>query len=237
MAKLGPVPGKSQGGNDSIENLSRKVGEMRTDDRTRNPRQSGTGGFAAGQRGGRGGRRPSTRTAIEVPTTDFDFESSNAKFNKQDLVREANATGSPLGTPAGDEEPKNPVDSAMNGSSANGAAAHDEDVVIPAAAQKTYNKSTSFFDNLSSEVKDRNAAQEEGKPQGGREFRGEERKKNFDTFGQANVDGGYRGGFRGRGGRGRGYGGRGRGSGVARGGYETRGGQAPNSGALPAVDA
>ncbi|KAH0378891.1 hypothetical protein KCU92_g8467, partial [Aureobasidium melanogenum] len=197
----------------SVDNLTKRVGDMRTDDRTRQPRQPGAGGFPAGHRGGRGGRRPSNRDLVkpvEVPTTDFDFETSNAKFNKQDLVKEAIASGSPLGTPA-DE----PQEDALNGHEAPQA---EREVVIPGA---TYNKSSSFFDNISSELKDRQAAQEDGRRMGGMEFRTEERKKNFETFGQANVDNGYRGGFRGRG-RGRGYG-----RGGQRGGFAPRGGYAP----------
>ena len=83
-----------------------------------------------------------------------------------------------------------------------------------------YNKSSSFFDNISSESKDRT---EDGSNRlGGREFRSEERQKNLETFGQGSVDNGYRGGY-GRGGRGRGRGyGRGRGT---RGSYEGRGGR------------
>lgn len=228
MAKLGPV--QSQGvkpaGNASVENLTQKVSEMRTDDRTR---QLGRGGFAPGQRGGRGNRRPSTREngpkPVEVPATDFDFEGSNAKFNKQDLVKEAIASGSPVGTPTG-EEIKLPFDGASNGATAgaeNDGTHQDAEVVIP---KQTYNKSTSFFDNISSELKDRQAAQEGSGRFGGTEFRTEERKKNFETFGQANVDNGFRGGYRGRG-RGRGgFGGsRGRGGFTGgRGGYAPRGG-------------
>lgn len=231
MAKLGPAqerPPPSQGHRDGMDNLTEKVQQMRTDERTKHSRQPGTGGYAAGNRGGRGGRRPSTRAGIDVPTTDFDFESSNAKFNKQDLVKEAIATGSPAGTP-GETDGGNP----LNGTSVHTGAAVDghadgEDVVIPeAAGQKAYNKSSSFFDNISSELKDRNSAQEDGKRLGGREFRSEERNKNFETFGQGSVDSGYRGGFRGRG-RGRGFGGRGRGfSGPRGGGFAPRGRGAP----------
>ena len=128
----------------------------------------------------------------------------------QQLVKEAIASGSPLGTPA-DE----PQEDAANGHEAPQA---EREVVIPGA---TYNKSSSFFDNISSELKDRQAAQEDGRRMGGMEFRTEERKKNFETFGQANVDNGYRGGFRGRG-RGRGFG-----RGGQRGGFAPRGGYAP----------
>lgn len=217
MAKLGPVQGAKPVGNAGVDNLTQKVSEMRTDDRTRQP---GRGGFAPGHRGGRGNRRPSTREngpkPVDVPTTDFDFEGSNAKFNKQDLVKEAIASGSPAGTPTGDEI-KLPFNGASNGATAGAENDGEAEVVIP---KQTYNKSTSFFDNISSELKDRQAAREGG----GREFRSEERSKNFETFGQANVDNGYRGGYRGRG-RGRGgFGGRGRGFAGGRGGYAPRGG-------------
>lgn len=191
MAKLKPQAGgaQPQSGDVAIQNLTQKVAEMRADDKARHGKGPSASGFA-GQRG-RGPRRGSGRdqhNKIEVPGTDFDFESSNAKFNKRDLVKEAIATGSPLGTPAEEDAP--------NGA-ANGTASEKESVVIPTA---TYNKSSSFFDNISSELKDREEAR--GKL-GGHEFRTEERRKNLETFGQGSVDN-YRGGFRGRG-RGRGF--------------------------------
>lgn len=215
MAKLKPQGGapQPQAGDAAIQNLTQKVAEMRADDRARHGKQTGAGGFPP--RGGRGGRRGSGRDQhskpIEVPGTDFDFESSNAKFNKQDLVKEAIATGSPLGTPGEEGDP-------LNNGETNGAA-HEkkESVVIPAAS---YNKSDSFFDNISSELKDREEAR--GKL-GGHEFRTEERRKNLETFGQGSVDN-YRGGFRGRG-RGRGFRG-GRGFGRGRGGSRGRGAHA-----------
>ena len=183
MAKLPAVGGQTNG--TAMDNLTKKVNEMRASEPSRAPRQpSATGGFAAGRArgGGRGGARNASQK-VEVPVTDFDFESSNAKFSKEDLVKEAIA-GSPLGEThvATPTEPEIPV---------------------------TYNKSASFFDNISSDSKDRVEANG-GRP-GGREWRGEEQKKNVETFGQGSVDNGYRGGFRGRG-RGRGRGGfRGRG--------------------------
>jgi protein LSM14 len=182
-----------------MDNLTRKVHEMRTDDGNRHSRQPGpgTGGYIAGHRGGRGprgGRRDQPPAKpVDVPTTDFDFETSNAKFNKQDLVKEAIATGSP-------EANGLPFDSpAANGSTANGDSKEkdSEDVIIP--PQATYDKKSSFFDNISSESKDR----EDRERLAGQEFRSEERKKNMETFGQGSVDNNYRGGFRGRG-RGRG---------------------------------
>ena len=200
MAKLPPAPNKTKTGDAtkdvdaSADNLTKKFNEMRVDERIRHSKQPGTGGYAAGNRGGRGGRRGSLHNQsakpMEVPTTDYDFESANAKFNKQDLVREAIASGSPLG-----ETPSSGEASATNGTAAtNGTSAKPNgDVVIPAAAPATYNKAVSFFDNISSELKDR----EDTVASRGHEFRTEERKKNLETFGQGSVDGGYRGGYRG----------------------------------------
>ena len=105
----------------TMDNLTKKVNEMRVN-------------AAAGGRGrGRGGRARGPNK-IDVPDSDFDFQTSNAKFNKQDLVKEAIAGGSPLGE------------------SVNGAAAEVEEPEesIPVA----YNKTKSFFDNISSEAKE-----------------------------------------------------------------------------------
>ncbi|KIV98644.1 hypothetical protein, variant [Verruconis gallopava] len=211
MAKLPMAQkmGQQESGSQGVDNLAKKVQEMRTDDHIRHGRQQGTGGHVAAPRGrgrGRGGHHQHSRP-IEVPTTDFDFESANAKFNKEDLAKEAIATGSPLG-----------MSSESAGGAANGAATANgekdagkkvEEVIIP-KAEAIYDKKTSFFDNISSELKDREEKR-------GAEFRNEERKKNMETFGQGSVDN-YRRGY-GRG-RGRGF----RGGGNSRGGYGPRGG-------------
>ena len=216
MAKLPAsttAPKKQTNGVSAMDNLTNKVNEMRTDEHIRSSRQPGTGGYAAGNRAGRGGRggRPRQESAakkLDVPKDDYDFALANAKFKKEDLVKEAIASGEPLSSP-------------INGSASNPSAdasdagvrrESEASVTIPTAA--VYNKTSSFFDNISSESKDR-----DDKKLGGREFRNEERNKNLETFGQGSVDNGYRGGFRGRG-RGRGYrgGGRGYGGGRGRGG-------------------
>lgn len=70
-----------------------------------------------------------------------------------------------------------------------------------------YSKSSSFFDNISSDTKDRQEAQ------AARFDRAAEKEKNMDTFGQSGVSYGHgTGRFRGRGRGGRGRGGRGRGA-------------------------
>ncbi|MCJ1463022.1 hypothetical protein MMC07_001626 [Pseudocyphellaria aurata] len=206
MAKLPPAPGQKKeqevNGDGAVENLTNKVNEMRTSDSNRTPRQPGTGDYVASHRGGRGGHRggrPQTEhfKKVEVPTTDYDFASANAKFNKQDLVKEAIATGSSIGSPADLANPNDASAGLVNGARKG----RESSGMVPPVA--SYNKTSSFFDNISSESKDRDDAI--GKKLGGREFRSEEQKKNLETFGQGSVDNGYRGGFRGRG-RGRGYG-------------------------------
>ncbi|KAK8094143.1 Scd6-like Sm domain-containing protein [Apiospora hydei] len=205
MAKLGnasAAPGQpaANGTGNAMDNLTKKVNEMRVNATRGGPSTRGRGG--RGSRGGAAGK-------IDVPETDFDFQVANAKFNKQDLVKEAVA-GSPLG------------ETAPNGSGPDPEAQEVADEPAPAQA---YNKTRSFFDNISSESKER--SESGGQKPGGREWRGEEQRKNMETFGQGSVDGGYRS-YRGRG-RGRGRGGpRGGGRGFSRGGgFRPRGGDAP----------
>lgn len=194
-----------------MNNLAQKVNQMRVQDNTNR------GGRGRGRGGARGGRRESAARGVEVPKEDYDFDAANAKFNKQDLVKEAIASGSPLTSPTNGDI-ADPI-------ATNGHADGADDVVIPAkpGAEKGYDKKSSFFDNISSDLKDRIEQQQnqEGGFVDGRALRREERTRNVETFGQGSVDQGYgRGGFRGRGrgrgygrGGGRGYGGPGRGRG------------------------
>jgi protein LSM14 len=196
----------------SMDALSQKMSEM-------GPSMNGTG---RGRGRGRGGRGDHPRSSsgnhaarkIEIPKSDYDFESANKKFNKEDLIKEAIASGSPIGE---DGPTQNDTLEAEGPERKNS---------LPATG-KAYNKSTSFFDNISSEARDRE--DNTGSRGFGRQNRADEFKKNVDTFGQGNVDGGHRG--RGRGGyRGRQYGGnRGYGRGRGQGG---RGGvaQIPQTG-------
>jgi protein LSM14 len=180
---------------------------------SRPPRQQpGTGNFVAARGRGnfRGGFNQTRK--VEVPTTDFDFQSNNEKFNKQDLVKEAIASGTDENTPhAGKIGTDKEIVSGGDG-------AADTIVIPPPPKDGFYNKKSSFFDNISCENKER-AEAVPGEKRGGAQFRSEEQKKNLETFGQGSVDGygggyggGYRGGWRargrGRGGyRGRGFGG------------------------------
>lgn len=207
MAKLGAV--NQQPG--AVDNLTQNVNQMRVQDGQ--PRGRGRGRGAP-----RGGRRESAQKSVDVPKEDYDFESMNAKFNKQDLVKEAIASGSPLASPTNGATP-DPLASATNGH----AESTDDVVIPPKPSEKGYDKKSSFFDNISSDLRDR--AEQQSEFQDGRQMRREERSKNVETFGQGSVDVGFRG--RGRG-RGRGFGGRG-----GRGGYYGRGGYDNSRGAGP----
>ncbi|GJJ70323.1 protein LSM14 [Entomortierella parvispora] len=189
----------------SVEILAKQVSELNVSKDATEPsahqetdnryssRLPGMGGHLlnsnSNRRGGRGGRggahgaMNSTR-APAVPTSDFDFETSNAKFHKDELAKEVGKTEEH----AEEEE--------------------EEEIIIP-QAEEFYDRSKSFFDNISCETKERmNKA--EAQNQGGnrlsvperRAKQSEERQLNLETFGQTSVDqgrfrGGYRGGYRG----------------------------------------
>ena len=227
MAKLPPLRPQQNGqqqqsNSNSVDHLTRKAGEMRINDNTvrapRHPHSAETGfaprgGARGGASRGRGGPRQEPRK-VEVPKDDFDFESSNAKFSKQDLVKEVIA-----GDIIPDVAPTGPLEE------------EPQETQVP---QSSYNKKSSFFDDLSSEAKDRADGFASGQRYG-REWRGEEQKRNVETFGQGSVDNGFhRGGMRGRS-RGRGGFVRGRGGpsygngqpGRGRGGYQSSGPHQP----------
>ncbi|XP_029104766.1 protein LSM14 homolog B [Scleropages formosus] len=113
--------------------------------------------------------------------SDFDFESANAQFNKEDLEKE-------LQDKLTVKESEEKMDSGVDTQNSEGTVEED-----PLGPKCYYNKSKCFYDNISSELKSR------------RTTWAEERKLNMETFG---VPGrflrgrGFRGGFRGRRGRG-----------------------------------
>lgn len=192
-------PGQTEG---AVDALTHQMNNIRPYDNNRAPR-----GGHQHPRGGRGARPQHQTKKIEVPQSDYDFQTANAKFNKQDLVKEAIATG----VPAAEAEvhAAEEAESMESMSNPGGSSNHG------------YNRGSSFFDNISSEARDR---EENTGRVGGREWRGEEEKRNMETFGQGSVDG-YRPNYRGRG-RGRGFG-RGRGN-YSRGYGRGRGGRAPS---------
>ncbi|CAG8565452.1 18639_t:CDS:2 [Acaulospora morrowiae] len=212
-----------------VENLTKRVSELSVNQKEINGerqassnnrstvssnRLPGMGGhLVQSGRRGRGSRRSYSqsydRSRITVPQSDFDFESSNAKFNKDELVKEVVKKI----VPNHEVKEENEVEGI-----ALGPEEEEEDILIP-PSETYYNKAKSFFDNISCETKER--LEQQG-PDGRRvlsvaerrQKQSEERRLNLETFGQVSIDGGrYRGGGR------RGY----RGS---RGGY--RGGRGNN---------
>ncbi|TRY53931.1 hypothetical protein DNTS_033809 [Danionella cerebrum] len=144
---------------------------------SRRPRNRGQGQILAGQ----------TKPSSLQFESDFDFETANAQFNKDDLEKEMEGTLSiqePKEVPADSdhteqEKPKPESEVAV-----------EEDVLGPKCF---YNKSKCFFDNVSSELKSR------------RTTWAEERKRNVETFGAPGryLRGrGFRGNYSGRRGRG-----------------------------------
>lgn len=202
MAKLQPqntasVPAPSNGNADA---LTQQMSQLSTTPATTRGRGSHRG--TRGQRQGSGGHRQK----VEIPQSDFDFESANAKFNKEDLIKEAIASGSPAA-----ESVEDPV--SAHAAATNAGPARKDSL---SGSAPLYNKKASFFDDISSDAKDRE--EDRDTRTDGRALRGQEFRRNVETFGQGNVDTGYRG--RGRGayrGRPRGqnanYRGRARGSG------------------------
>jgi protein LSM14 len=183
-----------------------------------NNRLPGSGSHLVQQnRRGRGNRRNYNqnyeRNRVNVPNIDFDFASSNAKFNKEEIVKEV--------VKKVHNEHKEDETVQLDGPSGT----PEEDIVIP-PPQEYYDRSKSFFDNISCETKER---LEQHGPDGRRNLsaqerrqkQSEERRLNMETFGQASIDGGrYRGGYRRGGYRSRGgyRGGRGGGGGAGSGG-------------------
>ncbi|KAI0311056.1 Scd6-like Sm domain-containing protein [Amylostereum chailletii] len=172
----------------SLETVERALGDLRTT-------------HGGGRRGG-GGARP--KGELRVPNTDFDFASSNARFDKAAL-----GGGSGAKSPASAEEGE----------------VADEKEKEKEEKEKAYNPQKSFFDSLSSSTQ--GLGGQGGGPQGhqggfgarggrgrgaGRNRREEERERNVATFGEPGGvglmgPGAYVGGWGGYGRRG---GGRGR---------------------------
>ena len=149
MAKLTPANLQNQknGPDGAIDNLTRKVNDMRTDDRIRNSRHPGTGGYAAGHRG-RGGPRRGGREqgkGIVVPKSDYDFESANAKFRKHQSLKD----GTPVDSPDGSLDA---VEPATNGNAKAEDSTTDGAADVAASTTPLYNSSSSFFHTLSSDM-------------------------------------------------------------------------------------
>lgn len=175
----------------SLETVERALGELRNSttnaDATTNANNNRGGG---GRRGGSNATRDVKVGDIRVPTTDFDFEGSNALFDKAAVAP--------------------PLSAKTEGSVA-------EDGEIQEDEAKAYNPGKSFFDSLSSSTQAQPPAQRgtgRGGRGGARNRREEERERNVATFGEPGGvglmgPGAYVGGWGGYGRRGGGRGRRG----------------------------
>ncbi|KAM4643255.1 protein LSM14 homolog A-like isoform 5-T5 [Amazona ochrocephala] len=181
-----------------------------TDARSLKPQMSQVpGGLAVrrgrgGQRGGRG-RFGIRRHGLMKFEKDFDFESANAQFNKEEINREFHNKLKLKEDKL--EKPEKPVngedkgDSGVNNQNSEGNADEED----PFGPNCYYDKTKSFFDNIScDDSRERQPTWVE------------ERRLNAETFGIPLRPSRGRGGYRGRGGIGY-RGGRGRGGG--RGGF------------------
>ncbi|XP_065610501.1 protein LSM14 homolog B isoform X2 [Cyrtonyx montezumae] len=167
-------------------------GQVNDENRRPQRRRSGNRGNRRTRNRSRGQNRPTTVKENTIKFEgDFDFESANAQFNREELDKEFKKKLNFKDDKAETEEEKGDPGVATQNSDGNA----EEDLLGPNCY---YDKSKSFFDNISSELKSSSR----------RTTWAEERKLNTETFG---VSGrflrgrSFRGGFRG-----------GRGSGAAR---------------------
>ncbi|CAM4735322.1 unnamed protein product [Leuciscus chuanchicus] len=167
-------------------------------------------GHPAARRGRAGGHRGRGRFPVrrEGPMKfekDFDFESANAQFNKDEIDKEFQSK-----LKLKDEKPEkalNGEDKADSGVDTQNSEGHAEEEV-PLGSNCYYDKTKSFFDNISCDDTRKAAERSGGSGFPRRNTWAEERRMNAETFGLPLRRG--RGGFRGRGGMGF-RGGRGRG--------------------------
>ncbi|KAF5361252.1 hypothetical protein D9758_010305 [Tetrapyrgos nigripes] len=214
----------------SLETVERALGDLRVSNQ-------GQGQGGAGGRGGRrgGGPKPAT-TQISIPTTDFDFQSSNAKFDKKSGATESAGGKKDKDNKAqGDDEVETNPSENGEGESKD----KDQDANGTGSGKVTesvaYNPTRSFFDELtpgpanepsSRGGRGRRGGGGAGSGPGGaggysgmsgnerRNRREEEREKNVATFGEPGGvglmgPGAYVGGWGGYGYGRRGHGGRG----------------------------
>ncbi|XP_062406046.1 protein LSM14 homolog A-like isoform X2 [Sardina pilchardus] len=192
-------PGGDQGRNDNH------------DPNKRHPHPDGAPGSRRGRGGGHRGRgRFSVRRDGPMKfEKDFDFESANAQFNKEEIDREFQSK-----LKLKDEKTEKPEkalngedkgDSGVETQNSEGNAEEEGEHLGP---NVYYDKSKSFFDNISCD--DSRKAADKSFPRERRQTWAEERRMNAETFGIPLRHGRGRGGYRGRGGMGGFRGGRGR---------------------------
>ncbi|KAJ2783454.1 hypothetical protein GGI15_002581 [Coemansia interrupta] len=130
-------------------------------------------------RGGRGGYNARGNRRVEIPESDFDFESSNSKLNKEDLAKEFAKLNVHVAEGTSDA-----VTSGSNTTAATASEGGQAESVTP-----SYMPKKSFFDDISCEAKERMQMQQQGLSYEERRGRAQaERSQNFETFGQASSD-------------------------------------------------
>ncbi|XP_076142799.1 LSM14A mRNA processing body assembly factor b isoform X3 [Alosa pseudoharengus] len=194
------------------QKVSRPGGDQGRND-NHDPNKRHSDGAPASRRGRGGGHRGRGRFSVRRDgpmkfEKDFDFESANAQFNKEEIDREFQSK-----LKLKDEKTEKP-EKAVNGEDKGDSGvetqnsegnAEEED---PLGPNCYYDKSKSFFDNISCD--DSRKAADKSFPRERRQTWAEERRMNAETFGIPLRHGRGRGGYRGRGGMGGFRGGRGR---------------------------
>ncbi|KAG9332558.1 hypothetical protein JZ751_014656 [Albula glossodonta] len=183
-----PQTQRAGGSNVGVKQPSAIQDQGQGNDETRRPQRRRPGNRRSRNRG-----RGQILVGNSKPNTlqfeaDFDFETANAQFNKDDLEKELQLQELQLNIKDTKDDVEEKVDSGVETQNSEGTVEED-----PFGPKCYYDKTKCFFDNISSELKSR------------RTTWAEERKLNVETFG---VPGrflrgrGFRGSFRGRRGRG-----------------------------------
>ncbi|XP_041077301.1 protein LSM14 homolog A-like isoform X4 [Polyodon spathula] len=211
-----PVPSTNQKPADSqeqrreVQKMARPdADQVRNENREPNKRQPGIFDGPPSARRGRGGHRGRGRFGVRRDgpmkfEKDFDFESANAQFNKEEIDREfqnkLKLKDEKLEKPEKAVNGEDKGDSGVETQNSEGNADEEE----APGPHCYYDKSKSFFDNISCDDT-RKAAEKSGVQSFPRERRqtwAEERRMNAETFGIPLRHNRGRGGFRGRGGMG-----------------------------------
>ncbi|XP_078687858.1 protein LSM14 homolog B-B-like isoform X3 [Branchiostoma floridae x Branchiostoma belcheri] len=233
----------AQQGQQNRQNQPRNQNQNQNQNQRGAPQRGRTRG-RGGPRGGGGGPRPQSGPNQNRPgsqnrprepikfDTDFDFESANAQFDKDALSKEMEeklkiTDKDKVVNGTTEEREKDVSDSGNETQVSEQQPEEEEDEVY-------YDKTKSFFDNISCEASERGKKSEGMLPSYSRMSWQEERSLNHETFGVTSRNyrrgyrsrGGYRGGWRGRG---RGRGGGGGGGGGNRGGGRSYGNRNRNS--------
>ncbi|XP_055365947.1 LSM14A mRNA processing body assembly factor a isoform X3 [Betta splendens] len=188
--------------------------QTRCEGRDTSKRSTVIAGVPANRRGRGGGHRGRGRFNMRRDgpmkfEKDFDFESANAQFNKDEIDKEFQSK-----LKLKDEKSDKVVngeDKGDSGVETQNSEGNAEDECDPLGPNCYYDKSKSFFDNISCDDsrKANDKSGVSGFPQDRRQTWAEERRMNAETFGIPLRQGRGRGGYRGRGGMGY-RGGRGR---------------------------